>query len=460
MPISDYEDDTTALENKIYQVLRSSFIDPETGDSTFTTEDASVTDAPDVSWFQALLWSFAAGIAKAQEQIERAGYNRDPMRAVELLGLLEQDYQVAPAYGSTISERQAALALRAIVARGASRPAIEAALTEMLGSDFVAYETIPEGAHEVRTWPAEPGQISVFAPPDAERKIFRILDSVTHRYTPVTVRFEVLADSNPPIPGESFCFDPAPRKLTMEKVFITSVSDNQLTAVFEHPHEAGALACRPHPVWTSNRRVNRIVLTHAAAIDPEKRQRVNEYLARALRATSRWSIVSDAGSFQIGSTTRAKLGATPWNRPPATPDATKVAAGVARGRATVNGAGSYVQAGAAAGAVAGTSTAVAGGSASKLAIGSVSGGATCLAGSNAQSRAAGSIAGTSFNAAFSVRGPYGTVVATSTATATSSATAASRGTVSGLGNCAGVGAAQVRAAGSIAATGTVHGVKG
>lgn len=458
MPISDYEGDTTGYRDKIYAILRGSFID-DGGDSTFSTEDASTTDEPNVSVFQALLWGVATGIAQAQEQLVRAGQNANPAEAVELLGMLEEDHRVVPSYGSTIPERQARLALRASVAKGSSRPAIEAALTEMLASAFVAYETIGDTRNDVVAYPTAPGDFGVFDAIDAERKIFRILDSVSRTNTQVTVRFEVLGDSNPPIAGEFYCFDPDPRK-RIEKVQIVAVEGSTLTAVFGQAHEPNTIACRPHPVWNSNRRVNRIVLTQEAATDAETRQLVHDYLARTLRATSRWSIVGNAGSFQVGSATRALLSATSFDGSPPTPDTQVFAAGVAVSTSSAGAVGSSVMAGAAVGAASGSSTAAASGAATKGAVAAARGTSSCSATSTAQARSVGAASGTSINVAVGLRGPYGTAEGTSTASATGTATKSSVASASGLATCAGVGAAQIRSVGAAAGTSTAHGVKG
>lgn len=459
MPVSDFEGATSAFRDAIYSALRGSFID-DGGDSTFATDDASTDNAPDVSVFQAILWGIATGIAQTHEQVERAGINRNPATANELLALLEKDYGVVPAYASSVSQRQAALALRARVVRGASRPAIEAALTEMLGADFVAYET-NDTLSDIETWPPLPGEVGTFDVATAERKIFRIIDSISLTGVPRTVRFEVVGDSNPPIPGETYSVDPDPRSRT-EKVTIVAVADGTITAVFAHAHEPNTLACRPHPVWLSTRRFNRIVLSFAAATDEGIRAKVNDYLARTLRATSQWCIVSDQGSFLLDSTTRGLLDVTSFTASGASaplPNARSAGAAFV-GIATFHAVGSSTNAGSAVGALSGTCTVSAVSSASKRSAASFSGTSALTAASTSNKSAAAAVAATSNIQAFGLRGPFASIAGTSTFTATSNAQARSAAAIAAIGGVSAVGARQARAAASITGTSSVHAVKG
>lgn len=459
MPISDFEGDTTAFRNTFYRVLRSSFID-DSGDSTFATDDASTDSAPNVSVFQAILWAIASAMGQAQEQLERAGANRNPATANELLALLEQDYQSIPPYGSSIAQRQAALALRARVVRGASRPAIEAALTEMLGADFVAYETISDVA-DIQTWPPSPGDVGVFETPTAERKIFTIIDSISLTNVPRTVRFEVVGDSNQPIVGEVYCVDPDPRSRT-EKVTILGVADGSLTAVFTQAHEPNTLACRPHPVWISSQRFNRVVLSLTAAKDQGIRAKVNDYLKRTLRATSQWCIVSDQGAFLLGSATRGLLGVTSFSASGASaalPNSRPATLAVTA-TSSLHAVGSSTNAGMAAGAISGTCVVAAVGAGRKLAAATIAGSGALTATSSSNKTGVGAIAGTGLVQGFGIRGPFAAIVGTGTVTATSNAQARSPAAIVGTGAVAAVGATQARAAASITGNSSVHAVKG
>lgn len=302
MPISPFAGDHSVYRDQIYQSLRGSFID-DSGDSTFATDDASVES--ETSVWQALLWGSATAMGMAEEQLERAGANRNPATAVELLALLEQEYQVVPRYNASIAERQATLAARAAVTKGASRTAIEETLTAMLGADFVAYEA----AEDVQKWPTSPGDVGIFDVAAAERKIFRLLDHVSITGVPRTVRYELLGDSNRPIVGEEFCVDPDARSRP-EKVTISEVTSTTITATFASAHDVNVLACRPHPLWLSTRRYNRIILTFSAATNPDIRQRVNDYMSRVLRGVSGWCVIHNQGGFRLGHATRSRLNST------------------------------------------------------------------------------------------------------------------------------------------------------
>lgn len=392
MPISDFEGDWTAYRLQFYSELRASFID-DMGDSTFPLDDASVDSAPDVSSFQALLWAFATGLAMAREQLERAGSNRNPATAQELLAKLEQEYQVVPTFGATISDRQTALSLRQRIAQGVSLAALPAALTEMLGTDFVSVDvnTTSGGA---LVWPASPNNVGVFTEDTAERKIFKILDEVSILNTPVTVGFFLLGDSTAPIAGEVYSFDPDPRART-EAVTILAVADDTITAVFTQAHDAGTVACRPHPVWISTQRFVRVVLKHAAAIDPVKRQRVDDYLTRAMRGVSQWCIASDAGSFLLGDATRGILGASSFTTPSTvTADVNHHVAGYAAATTVVTGRGNSSRANTSPALIAATTAVTGVSKKTARAVGTITVTTSASANSKATKRSMGAISAT------------------------------------------------------------------
>src|SRR4051812_12574058 len=58
---------------------------------------------------QARNYALAICLASAQYQLDRALNNRNPAKATELLGRLEQDFQVVPPPNATLPQRRAFL---------------------------------------------------------------------------------------------------------------------------------------------------------------------------------------------------------------------------------------------------------------------------------------------------------------------------------------------------------------
>jgi hypothetical protein len=267
-------------------------------------------DTYDRSWDarqQKRLFAAAMAIACAQYQNDRAAANANPLTATELLPQIEADYQIIAPHGATLHERRQVADARRQVTRGPRRESVEDALRTLLGDDFIELRTT--AVADRNPWPTSPGDVGVFSSPGTPKKAFRLTGSVIHVGIPVTVGIEVLG-TDAPMPGEAFTLDPDTRHPHIEKVTLTAGSATSITATFGKPHAAGAIAVRPHPVWISNQRYSRIVLTVTAARDQETRRKVNELMARMLRGISRWCVVSNEGTFRLAHATRAKLDST------------------------------------------------------------------------------------------------------------------------------------------------------
>src|SRR5678816_2785897 len=237
---------------------------------------------------QSRLYAAAMCLASAQYQLDRAGNNRNPAKATELLGLLELDFQVVAPAEATLPERRRTLAAREKVTRGARREAVEAALTTLLGADFIEYRTTDPA--DIVTTPASPGTVGVFADDRARKKYFTLNEFTATHAISKTVSITLPPGQDPPVVGEIYCVDPDPRG-NIEQITITGVGVNTVTTVFQSSHEAGTVAVRPHPYWISNQRLDTVVVTLAVANDPETRRSINELFGRMLRGVSTWQIV-------------------------------------------------------------------------------------------------------------------------------------------------------------------------
>jgi len=254
------------------------------GDSFDTSPDQLET---------ARIYAAAMVLGSAQYMLDRAGNNRNPLKATELLALLERDYQIVPGPTATLNERRRELAARAKLTKGNRRGAIEYALRALLGDAFIEYRTTSK--IEIQTVPFDIASTGVFAPPGTEKKTLALTECVATIGRPFSVGYRVVAGGDPVV-GEAFCVDPDPRT-NIEQVTVLAVANGRLTALFQKSHEIGSLAVRPHPYWSSNQRLNTIVVSPAAASDPETRRKIHELLRRALRGVSTWQIVSNAGFF-------------------------------------------------------------------------------------------------------------------------------------------------------------------
>lgn len=242
---------------------------------------------------QSRLYAQAVALADAQYQIDRAGNNITPSRALEMLGKLESDYQIVPDPNSSINDRRAALVARWKISRGARRESVESALTSLLGTDFISYDTISDASFVAS--PAAPGTVGVFTGPGATQKSFRLTPAISITAGPIIVPYTAIGD-RAPLAGETYCVDPDPRSAA-EQITIIAATPTTITADFARAHEPGAVAVRPHPLWISSQRYAVIRVTLSCAKDPVKRKRINELMARVARGVSQWSIAHNLGSL-------------------------------------------------------------------------------------------------------------------------------------------------------------------
>lgn len=257
---------------------------------------------------QARLFAQAMCLSAAQYEVERAGNQQNPLTADELLPALERDYQVVPRYTDTKNERRRVLDARRKVTRGSRAEAVEDALRTLLGDAFIAYEPTP--AADAVVWPATMDEVGVFARAGAQKKVFRLNAPVVTTGVAKTVSYTSIGGTDAPLAGEFYTVDPDSRCPSIEKILLTAATPTTITAVFTKAHRIGAVAARPHPLIVSTKRYNRIVVTLAAATDPETRRKIAAQMRRQLRGVSRWCIVSDEGTFLLDDPDRGILDAT------------------------------------------------------------------------------------------------------------------------------------------------------
>lgn len=237
--------------------------------------------------------------------LRRAGEQLLPSKLVDMLPVREAEYGVVPGPNDSIATRRAVLVARAKVPRGSSLINMNNALRDLLGDDFVRIKTREaDDPSESVDWPTNLGdQPMNLQRPDVPLKLVRLLDPVVTLGTELTIQYELasgpalLTRAQELAAGDVLVV--SPETLGMEErvtVIAAGQSEgpNFLRAIFTKAHDAGCLGTtQPFPMWTTTRRTILIVLKAAAAIDPEKRRKVHELMARIARGVTQWSIVQE-----------------------------------------------------------------------------------------------------------------------------------------------------------------------
>lgn len=108
------------------------------------------------SYVETKRYCVARQLAACLAEVERAGNQFDPNKAVDLLPLLEIDFLATPGPNDTVPTRQAAVAAAMLLVQGAKASNVVGLLKAILGSAFVAYVPAPAGASPTVV-PTNPG---------------------------------------------------------------------------------------------------------------------------------------------------------------------------------------------------------------------------------------------------------------------------------------------------------------
>lgn len=240
------------------------------------------------------LWCYTRAIELAfgKSMMLEAVEQRLPSKSTHMFPVLERDFGIVPTPNATLSARRAVLVERFKLPTGGSAFEIRAALTRLLGADFVEY--VPTDIADATLAPATIGDHPMnLKRPDVARKRVLLAAAVSFIGIPQTVTFT--NDSGTLEAGDVVVFDPGLFGLA-DRVTITAIAGTAeaptLTATFTYTHDLGALGVTmPYPEWSSTKRHSLVVLVADAAADPEKRRIAHEELARRARASSTWNVV-------------------------------------------------------------------------------------------------------------------------------------------------------------------------
>jgi len=262
---------------------------------------------------EALCYMQALQIARARQRLHEARDQRLPSKVVDLLPVRETEYGLVPGPNDTIAQRQAAFAARKLLPKGGTKTNLIAALTALLGSDFVTLYVNPINTAlnfpvTCGAWPQNLQRA------DAPRKIVKLTSPVDFIGTAKTVSYTTLptplyplgAQAEAIVAGDVVVFDTGSSG-QIDRVNVTGatvipsfqgVSPNgtisgTLTANFTRPHESGSMGyVGDFPLWLSPRRHMVVFVSAAAAADPERKRKVHDLMSRMVKATTTWAITA------------------------------------------------------------------------------------------------------------------------------------------------------------------------
>jgi hypothetical protein len=189
------------------------------------------------SYAEAKLYAWAMGLGRALYELEHAGNQAYPLRAYDLLPLLELDFQLTPGPSDDVPTRQQAVAVAELFPLGAGPANVVAGLRAILGAsyvDFVVADHSGAGAGFAPTnFPTVSYPLGDYGPNFADirvpARVFRLLDPITPPFgtsTPTWSGYANLdATATPEVlyPGDVVMVG-GENELTLERVAVSATS--------------------------------------------------------------------------------------------------------------------------------------------------------------------------------------------------------------------------------------------
>jgi len=260
---------------------------------------------------EAKAYAQAMALARASRSLRKAEAQANPRTASDLLPLLEQDFKVQPGTTATLAERRATLAALEVLPRGAVTSNIVAGLRALLGANFLAYRpvTAEEATVYPPFWTAADTPIANPQRVDLTPKFVKAIDPVAATGVPLWIAYGDLDARGANVKlaiADVVMVQPGNSALS-ERVTVTGTREiggvRFFQATFTRPHDIGAVVTTQNwPYWWSTKRFDFIVVTAAAAVSPEARRKVDEFMQRVGRAVTRWAVVEPTapGALTIG----------------------------------------------------------------------------------------------------------------------------------------------------------------
>jgi hypothetical protein len=258
---------------------------------------------------EAKLYAVARMLGLALGELEHAGNQAYPLRAYDLLPLLELDLLLTPGPLDTVQARQSAVAAAELLPRGEIASNVTNALRTLLGApNFFAYVRAPGGNYTTVN-------IGNFADVRVQPRLVQLVDPtvasgtvwVGYRNWDASVVTPVLLN-----PGDRVVVD-AGNSATGETVTVIAVSgstqmntmpgSNYFQAAFAHAHGVGAPALAGnYPLYWGTGRLSLVVVSAATANSGAVRVQANALMARLTRAVEQFAIVQPSSTTLTGGT--------------------------------------------------------------------------------------------------------------------------------------------------------------
>jgi hypothetical protein len=239
-------------------------------------------------------WAYATAMLLARLRYARKylANQLDPARVTDLLPVQERKYGLIPGRYATENDRRAALIQRFLLPGGAMRVPVENALRAVLGSAFLAYRVTKPS--EIATFPASPGAgPGKFCDVNIQAKIIRLINAVSVTGSPVVAAYQAIdSEADSTITAGDVIVMSANNIGLAEKVTVASSGPGTFTATFTKAHDLGDICTTgSFPYWVSTQGHVLVIVTPAAAADPEMRRKVNAVMGEIMQSVVTWDIV-------------------------------------------------------------------------------------------------------------------------------------------------------------------------
>lgn len=252
-------------------------------------------DPAEGSRAEAKMYATAMLLARVRYSKERCANQVDPHRVVEMLPVREKQYGLVPGRNDTIPQRQTALAAKVRLPQGASYSAVSTALMAAIGDDFLYYRVTKPG--EIQTFPFMPSTgpgnfVRASAPP----VIVRLRDGVSKTGVLMFATYDPVIPGKFVSPGDTLVISANNIGLA-ELVAVTAADEGVFQTVFTKSHDRGDICTSSYfPYWKSTMSHVTVVVTPEAAVDPEKRRKIDLVMREIMRSITIWDIVPDDGT--------------------------------------------------------------------------------------------------------------------------------------------------------------------
>lgn len=243
--------------------------------------------------------------ARARLNLERAGNQVLPSKAVELLPALEDELGVIPTPTDTIKDRQNSVSAAALISRGARKENLDDILKRIAGDNFI--KLIPTKDLYFQLVRPNPETYGNWVAPGTPGIVGKIIEPITRDLgSPQTVHYTLLAgDTLTGLkPGVRMLLDTMDF-VRAEAVTIESATSTTFVATFNQPHEPGtAFNTGRAPNMTNMNRHSLVLVAPGTSADVIRK--MHRALTKAMRGISTWSIgyansdKTTAGPFKVG----------------------------------------------------------------------------------------------------------------------------------------------------------------